>query len=546
MTARLERLFAADLPTLPESTRRVLLLASAAGTERLSDVLHAAPGLDGVQVWRPAEEAGLVRVEGGQVRLRHPLVRSAIYQAASFAERREAHLALAAAFAKEPDRRAWHLAAAALGPDEQVATALADSAERSRQRGGHAAAAAALERAAELTPEPERRARRLLGAAASAMFAGHPQWVGDIATRVNTLTDDARLLAEASLRAGWSLAVTLRHDDSLAFLLHVAEAMATQDPALALDALGTAATPAYNSGDPFYRAELQRIDALIAPQPDEDGSDRLWVAAVGNPFTARERALERLTRAVDTLPDGSLSALVVLGAAATVLDATDLAVRLYGQAMDHLRRTATAGTNATLARALALALFDSGAWTAAQSAAEDAFWMATEAGADNVTVGAQLLQATLRAAQGDHAAAHARASGAWAASICASHGACTCVTVRHAGRRSSRRAITSRRTSSYAGPSPATSTQNPCTTTSPCTASPISPRPPSAPGRWPTPASCCTPPNGPWGRPVPPVWTRSCTAPRPCWATPTRRKPTSARRRTRSPPPGRSSTPSPT
>lgn len=132
VTARLERLFAADLPTLPKSTRRVLLLASAAGTERLSDVLHAAPGLEGVQVWRPAEEAGLVRVEGGQVRLRHPLVRSAIYQAASFAERREAHLALAAAFAKEPDRRAWHLAAAALGPDEHVATALADSAEIGR------------------------------------------------------------------------------------------------------------------------------------------------------------------------------------------------------------------------------------------------------------------------------------------------------------------------------------------------------------------------------------------------------------------------------
>ncbi|MEU0250517.1 hypothetical protein ABZ192_40725 [Streptomyces sp. NPDC006235] len=102
----------------------------------------------------------------------------------------------------------------------------------------------------------------------------------------------------------------------------------------------------------------------------------------------------------------------MLGAVATVLDATDQAVRLYGQAMDHLRRTATAGTNATLARALALVLFDSGAWTAAQSAAEDACWTATEAGADNVTVGSQLLQATLRAAQGDHAAAHAGASGA--------------------------------------------------------------------------------------------------------------------------------------
>ncbi|MGX1267877.1 AAA family ATPase [Streptomyces phaeoluteigriseus] len=410
LTARLESLFAADLPTLPEATRRVLLLAAAAGTAQLSDVLQAAPDVDGPQVWGPAEEAGLVRVEGGEVRLCHPLVRSAVYQAASFAERRAAHLALAAALADEPDRRAWHLAAAALGPDEQVADALARSAERSRRRGGHVAAATALERAAELTPEPERRAGRLLAAAASAMYAGHPQWVGEIAARVESLTDDARLTAEASLRGGWSLAVTLRHDDSLAFLLPVAESMATEAPSLALDALATASTPAYNSGDPFYRTELQRIGGLMAPQPDR--SDRLWTLAVSDPFADREEMLKNLTHAVDTLRDPSLTEFVVLGAVAWILDETDLAVRLLGQAMDHLRRAATAGANATAAQAHALALFESGAWTAARSAAEDAFWMAAEAGADNVTVGSPILQATLRAVRGDHAAARAQAGDA--------------------------------------------------------------------------------------------------------------------------------------
>ncbi|MGW1029614.1 AAA family ATPase [Streptomyces sp. NPDC002577] len=410
LTARLEQIFAADLPSLPDTTRQVLLLAAAAGTAHLSDVLHAAPGLNGPEVWRPAEEAGLVRVEGGQVRLRHPLVRSAIYQAASFRERREAHLALAAALAHEPDRRAWHLAAAALGPDEEVAAALADTAERSQYRGGHAAAAAALERAAELTPEPEQRARRLLAAATSAMFAGHPQWVGEIAAQVGSLTDDPQLLAEASLRAGWSLAVTLRHDDSLAFLLPVAESMATPAPALALSALGTAATPAYNSGDPSYRNELQRISGLIAPQPDE--TDRVWPRAAGHPFTDRERVLTSMTHAVDAMPDDSLSALVSLGASAWILDETDDAVRLLGQAMDQLRRAATAGANCTVAQALALAQFESGAWNAAQSAADDALWMATEAGADNVTVGSPILQATLRAARGDHTGARTQADDA--------------------------------------------------------------------------------------------------------------------------------------
>lgn len=410
LTARLERLFAADLPTLPHATRRVLLLAAAAGTARLSDVLRAAPDLDGPEAWQPAEQAGLVRVEGGHVRLCHPLVRSAVYQAASFGERREAHLALAAALADEPDRRAWHLAAAALGPDEQVAGALAQSAERFRRRGGYAAAATALERAAELTPEPEQRARRLLAAAASAMYAGSPQWVGEIAARVDSLTDDAQLLAEASLRGGWSLAVTLRHDDSLAFLLPVAESMATKAPALALDALGTASTPAYNSGDPFYRTELERISGLMAPQPNR--SDCLWTLAVCRPFADREEVLKSLTHAVDTLQDASLSDFVMLGAVAWILDETDLTVRLLGQAMEHLRRAATAGANATVAQAYALALFESGAWTAARSAADDAFWMATEAGADNVTVGSPILQATLRAAGGDHAAARAQANDA--------------------------------------------------------------------------------------------------------------------------------------
>ncbi|MEV0635886.1 AAA family ATPase [Streptomyces sp. NPDC050619] len=410
LTARLEHIFAADLPTLPLTTRRVLLLAAATGAARVSDVLHAAPGAQGPEVWQPAEQAGLVRVEGGQVRLRHPLVRSAVYQAASFAERREAHLALADAFAHEPDRRTWHLAAAALGPDEQVAHALAESAERFQRRGGHAAAATALERAAELTPQPRERARRLLAAATSAMYAGHPQWVGEIAGRVDTLTDDPQLLAEAALRAGWSLAVTLRHDDSLAFLLPAAESMATQAPGLALSALGTAATPAYNSGDPRYRHDIQRISGLIAPQPDE--TDRVWQQAAGHPFTDRQQLLKRLTHAVDGLPDGSLSELVSLGGAAWILDETDEAVRLLGRAMDQLRRAATAGANCTVAQALALALFESGAWTAAQSAAEEAFWLATEAGADNVTVGSPLLRATLRAVRGDHAGARAQVDDA--------------------------------------------------------------------------------------------------------------------------------------
>ncbi|MEV6026360.1 LuxR family transcriptional regulator [Streptomyces sp. NPDC052036] len=407
LTARLENLFAADLPGLPEPTREALLLVAAAGTAQLADLLRAAPSLDVVQALAPAERVGLVRVSDGQVLLRHPLVRSAVCQAASFSERRHAHLALASALAGDPDRRAWHLAAAATGQEAEVADALAESAERARARGAYATAAAALERAAELTPAPELRARRLLMAAQAAMFAGHPQWVGEISGRVDDLTENPRLRAEASLLGGWALGVTLRHEEALTLLLGVAEATTASAPDLALGTLSTAATSVYNSGAPFYRAELQRISDLIGEA--DDPAALAWAQAVIDPLHQRARMMGLLKSGLAAMSQDSLGNLTAVGGAAWILDETEEAVRILRRAMDVIRRAGSAGTNATVTQALALALFESGSWTAAQSTADEAFWMATEAGADNVTVGACILQATLRALQGEHAAARTQA-----------------------------------------------------------------------------------------------------------------------------------------
>ncbi|MGW1168985.1 ATP-binding protein [Streptomyces sp. NPDC002550] len=407
LTARLENLFAADLPGLPEATREALLLVAAAGTGHLSDLLRAAPSSDVVQALDPAERVGLVRIENGQVLLRHPLVRSAIYHSASFAERRRAHLALASALTGEADRRAWHLAAAATGQDSEVADALAESAERARARGGYAAAASALERAAQLTPAPEMGARRLLMAAQAAMFAGHPQWVDELSGRVGGLTENPRLRAEASLLGGWALGVTLRHDDALTLLFGVAEATATSAPDLALGALHTAATSVYNSGTAFHRAELRRIGALIGETGDP--AALAWTQSAIDPHRQRARLMGLLKDALAAMSPESLGDLTALGGATWILDETEQAVRLLGQTMDVIRRAGSAGTNATVTQALALALFESGSWTASQDAADEAFWMATEAGADNVTLGSCILQATLRALRGDHATARAQA-----------------------------------------------------------------------------------------------------------------------------------------
>jgi predicted ATPase len=166
LTTRLERAFGERVRRLPEEARTLLLVAAAETTGDLAVVLRAGADL-GVEAAAldQAEAAGLVRTGGGRLQFRHPLVRSAAYQSATLAARQAAHRALAGVLGGEDtaDQRAWHLAAATVGPDEQAAAELEDSAERARQRGGHAAAAAALERAAGLTGDGPPRPGRAAG-----------------------------------------------------------------------------------------------------------------------------------------------------------------------------------------------------------------------------------------------------------------------------------------------------------------------------------------------------------------------------------------------
>ena len=170
----IEESFRRRLAALPPDTRRLLQLAAADPVGEPSLVWRAAERLAiGTEAATPAVEAGLIEF-GARVRFRHPLVRSAAYRSASLEERQDVHRALADVTDPEvdPDRRAWHRAHAARGPDEDVAEELEHSAGRAQARGGLAAAAAFLEQAAMLTPEPARRAQRLLAAARAKRDAG--------------------------------------------------------------------------------------------------------------------------------------------------------------------------------------------------------------------------------------------------------------------------------------------------------------------------------------------------------------------------------------
>ena len=174
LSAHIEDHYLRRVGELPEATQRLMLLAAADPSADATLVWRAAPRLDiDTSALAPAEEAQLLQI-GAQVRFRHPLVRSAVYRAAAREHRHRVHQALADVSDAETDadRRAWHRALAATGPDENIAAELERSAGRAQARGGFAAAAAFLQRTVALTSDPARRADRALAAARASLGAG--------------------------------------------------------------------------------------------------------------------------------------------------------------------------------------------------------------------------------------------------------------------------------------------------------------------------------------------------------------------------------------
>ncbi|TCN44742.1 regulatory LuxR family protein [Kribbella orskensis] len=242
--SRIEQSFHRQFQSLPRDTQRLLLTAAA---EPIGDatLLWRAAELQGIGAGAaaPAVAVGLVEL-GARVRFRHPLVRSAVYRPASLADRQAVHRVLAEATDPEadPDRRAWHRARATSGPDEAVADELERSADRARARGGAAAAAAFLERATELTPDPGRRGARALAAAQAMFDAGAPNATEALlATAELGPLDDLRRAGLERLRA--EVAFSLRRgNDAPPLLLNAAQRLEALDPELAretyLEALG--------------------------------------------------------------------------------------------------------------------------------------------------------------------------------------------------------------------------------------------------------------------------------------------------------------------
>ena len=275
LAGRIEASYRERLEPLPDATRLLLLVAAAepVGDPLLLWKAAAALGID-ASAGAPAADAGLIEL-GAQARFHHPLVRSGVYGAAAPEDRRRVHRALADATdaAADPDRRAWHLAQATDGLDEEVAIELERSAARARARGGMAAEAAFHERAAELTPDPAHRARRALLAAQ----AKHQAGAADAALRLLAMAEAAPLgeldSARAQLLRAQITFATTRGRDAPPLLLEAARRLEPLDATLARATYLDAFAAALSADRLGYGAGVREIAAAVL------GAD--WDAGTG-------------------------------------------------------------------------------------------------------------------------------------------------------------------------------------------------------------------------------------------------------------------------
>lgn len=290
---RIKQSFHRQLRSLPAETRQLLLTAAAepAGDAallwRASEQLGFSP-----DAAHPAEALGLIEV-GVRVRFRHPLVRAAAYTAAPLPEQRRVHRALAEATdpAADPDRRAWHRAQAAMGLDEAVADDLERSADRARYRGGLAAAAAFLERAAELTPDPYRRAARALAAAQAKFEVAAPDAADGLLSMAELgPLDDLQQAWAARLRGRLAFARS-RGSDAPSLLLEAARAFEPLDDGLAretyLEAFGAALFVGRLAGRHGIR-EVAEAAQAVPPRPEPPQPSDLFLQGMAARYLERQ------------------------------------------------------------------------------------------------------------------------------------------------------------------------------------------------------------------------------------------------------------------
>lgn len=388
MSARLADAFLGRHRALPPGSRRALLLVAVSDTDR-TDVLARAAEAMGVDLLdlEPAETAGLIAIRADRIEFRHPLVRSAVYGEAPGPARREAHRALAGALPDgDIDRRAWHLAEAAIGSDPEATDLLEQAGQRARDRSAYAVSASAFERAASLAPEDDRRAALLYAAADAAWLAGAGEralsLLGEAAART---IDDALAVRIDHLRGHAVMRLGLVMDGH-AILVAAAERVADAEPDRAVVMLAEAVNATFYAGDAGEM--LRTAERVAALTPRDPAGEAAFFAAIATGmalvFTGRgEAGAVRIRRGVAILEaspvlreDPRLLAWAVLGP--LWLREADVGRALIDQALTAARGASALGVLPFLLSHVAIDHAGTGDWKRALAGYDEAIALARE------------------------------------------------------------------------------------------------------------------------------------------------------------------------
>ena len=404
LSQRLERAFGAQVSDLAAPVSTLLLLAAIDPAGTLVEFLRAGQSLVhtplSVDSFAPAQRLRLVAIEDQRVRFRHPLLRSAVYQRASEGERRQAHAALGDVLDNDPDRRAWHRAAAAMGPDESRAQDLVAAAANAERRGALDVAVAALDRAAALSVDPRKRATRLVEAAEIALGAERGQ---EIAARLLASVNLADLDPARRALFAWLQDVygpSWSGSEQVRSFVHAADqARSSGDSLLALRLFSQLALRVWWANLDRQTRELV-VGALDRLEVERDDPHLIMSLALAAPVERGAMLLEPMKRLTAAPVTDPMTA-VVLGQAAQALGIFDLGQRMFSSAIPVLRRQ---GRPLLLVQALteqAWAAVHLGNIALGLPVAHEAADLAIEIGLYRWAPAARLAEATLNALRGD-------------------------------------------------------------------------------------------------------------------------------------------------
>jgi DNA-binding CsgD family transcriptional regulator len=422
--------FARRAEALDPSTRRLLVLVAADDAGHVPTLERAALSLNlDLGGLGAAEEAGLVRLGAGVVEFRHPLARAAIYSTSLPEHRRDAHRALAGALPdRDADRRAWHLAAAAIGTDETASSALEQAGTRARQRSAYAVSSAAFERSARLAVDDERRGRLLATAAEAAWLAGFAEGAVELLEEARALvTDDERIVQIDSLRGH----IATRRGPVMeghAILVAAADRISATAPDLAISLLADAIDACFFAGNV---AEITRTARKLADLVTPTASTRARFLAsmatgIALVFTVDSRAGISSIREAMALVEGDVGLRSEIGLLPWLvvgplwLRESGPIRALVGEAIDTARARAALGILPWLLNRVGRDHAASDEWSIAAVEYDEAARLARETGQRTELAAALAGLAWLEARQGRETACRTHAAEARA--ICAELG----------------------------------------------------------------------------------------------------------------------------